>query len=118
MNIKKTMTTALLISSALLLSSTNYAAQNKSGRGSEGSPVVYVTSQGLYYDSIVLTNLPLRGEFQELTSDMNGLSTEFGPGDVGHLGGRWWIDTDMNGEMDSYDYYFLCPLLGPGREHM
>ena len=118
MNIKKTMTTALLISSALLLSSTSYAAQNKSGRGSIGSPVVYVTSQGLYYDSIALTDLPQRGEFQELVPGMNGLSTEFGPGDIGHLGGRWWIDKNMDGEMDSDDMYFLCPLLGPGREYM
>ena len=122
MNIKKTITTSLLISSALILSSTSYAAQNKfgreSGRGSEGSPVIYVTSQGLYYDSIALTNLPPKGDFQQLIPGMYGLETEFGPGDVGHLGGRWWVDINPNGEMDSEDMYFLCPLLGPGRENM
>ena len=118
MTITKTITTAILLSTAMILSSASYAAQNKSGRNDANAPVVYVTSQGLYYDSIVLTDLPPQGVFQELIADMNGLYTEFGPGDVGHLGGRWWIDTDMNGEMDSYDYYFLCPLLGPGRENM
>jgi hypothetical protein len=41
--------------------------------------------------------------------------TEFGPGDPGYLGGRWWEDTNGNGEMDASDHYFLCPLLGPGR---
>ena len=118
MNIKNTITTALLISSALLLSSTSYAAQNKSGRGSEGSPVVYVTSQGLYYDSIRLTDLPPKGNFQQLIPLTNGLETEFGPGDVGHLGGRWWVDINDDNEMDEDDMYFLCPLLGPGRENM
>ena len=101
MNIRKTMTTAVLISSALLLLSTSYAAQNKSGRGSEGSPVIYITSQGLYYDSIALTDLPAKGDFQQLIPGMYGLETEFGPGDVGHLGGRWWVDINPNGEMDS-----------------
>ena len=44
--------------------------------------------------------------------------TEFGPGDYGHVGGRWWVDLNDNGEMDTEDHYFLCPLLGPGRETM
>ena len=47
----------------------------------------------------------------------NGLTTEFGPGEPGHLGGRWWLDKNMNERMDSEDMYFLCPLLGPGREN-
>ena len=114
----KNLTTAVLISSALIMSSAAYAAQNKFGRGSPGSPVVYVTSQDLYYDSIVLTELPQKGNFQELVPGTYGLATEFGPGDVGHLGGRWWIDKNQDGEMDSDDMYFLCPLLGPGRDTM
>ena len=116
MNITKTVTNTLLLSSAILISSMSFTSQNNSGRGSQGSPVVYVTSQGLYYDSIALTDLPQQGNFQELVPGENGLSTEFGPGEVGHLGGRWWIDVNVNGEMDSDDLYFLCPLLGPGRE--
>ncbi|MCU7835142.1 MAG: hypothetical protein KZQ83_07780 [gamma proteobacterium symbiont of Taylorina sp.] len=118
MNIIKTLSVAVLISSAIAIVGSAYASQNKSGRGSPGSPVIYVTSQGLYYDSIALTDLPQRGEFQELIPGMNGLETEFGPGNVGHLGGRWWIDLNMDGEMDSGDKYFLCPLLGPGRESL
>ncbi|MCW8832117.1 MAG: hypothetical protein OQK09_04875 [Colwellia sp.] len=93
----------------------NPAVAKKKGRGSEGAPVVYVTSQGLYYDSIVVTDLPMKGEFQQLVPTMNGLTTEYGPGEVGHLGGRWWIDVNSDGVMDSGDKFFLCPLLGPGR---
>lgn len=118
MNIAKALSTAVLISTAITMTSATYAAENKSGRGSPGSPVIYVESQGLYYDSIALTDLPQKGNFQQLVPGMNGLSTEFGPGDVGHLGGRWWIDVNVDGEMDSGDKYFLCPLLGPGRETM
>ena len=118
MKMTKTLSAAILISSALAMTSVTYAANNKSGRGSPGSPIIYVTSQGLYYDSIALTDLPQKGNFQELVPGINGLSTEYGPGDVGHLGGRWWIDLNMDGAMDSGDKYFLCPLLGPGRETM
>jgi hypothetical protein len=84
------------------------------GRGS--GPIIYVRSQGLYFDSIVLTGLPFKGDFQELEATMNGLETDFGPGEPGHLGGRWWMDSNPNGVMDPHDSYFMCPLLGPGRE--
>jgi hypothetical protein len=83
----------------------------KGGRaGSAG--VVYVTSQGLYYDTFVSAEaLPMHGPFQLLE---NG-QTEFGPGDPGYLGGRWWIDANGNGMQDEGDVFLLCPLLGPGR---
>src|SRR5262245_66376063 len=72
------------------------------GRGSAG--VVYVTSQDLYYDTFVVRDpLPFHGRFQQI---VNG-TTEFGPGDPGYLGGRWWEDTNGNGEMDATDHYFL-----------
>ena len=74
--------------------------------------VVYVTSQGLYYDTFVVKDpLPLEGRFQLLT---NG-QTEFGPGQPGYLGGRWWDDLNGNSVQDSGDHFFLCPLLPPGR---
>jgi len=83
------------------------------GRGNETPGTVYVTSQGLYYDTFVVVDpLPFEGKFQKIENGM----TEFGPGDPGYLGGRWWEDTNGNGEMDAGDHYFLCPLLGPGRE--
>jgi len=47
-------------------------------------------------------------------NEANG-TTEFGPGDPGYLGGRWWEDTNGNGIQDATDHYFLCPLLPPGR---
>jgi hypothetical protein len=74
--------------------------------------VVYVTSQGLYYDTFATADpLPMRGRFQAL---VNG-QTEFGPGQPGYLGGRWWVDENGNGVQDSGDHFFLCPLLPPGR---
>lgn len=98
------------------LASTHVLAKDRTtGRGT--GPVVYVESQGLFYDSIVLADLPMNGRFQELKPGvgLSGLATEFGPGDVGYLGGRWWIDANGNGYQDADDAFFLCPLLGPGR---
>jgi hypothetical protein len=80
------------------------------GRRTPG--VVFVTSQGLYYDTFVVTDpLPMKGPFQLL---VNG-QTEFGPGQPGYLGGRWWEDSNGNGIPDADDHFFLCPLLPPGR---
>jgi hypothetical protein len=110
----KVLSAAVLISSAMVMSNVTYAKERETGRGT--GPVIYVTSQGLYFDSIVLADLPQHGDFQQLIPDMNGLHTEFGPGDVGHVGGRWWIDLNADGVMDAGDKYFLCPLLGPGRD--
>jgi hypothetical protein len=86
--------------------------------GREEGPVIYVTSQDLYYDSIVLTDLPARGPFQllEMEGPMTGVQTEFGPGDKDYSGGRWWVDVNDNGEKDDEDNYFICPLLEPGRD--
>jgi hypothetical protein len=81
------------------------------GRG--GGGVIYVTSQGLFYDTFATKDpLPPNGPFQLLVMGPNGPETEFGPGDVGYLGGRWMEDFDGDGEL----HYFLCPLLPPGRE--
>ena len=81
-------------------------------RGHGALGVVYVSSQGLYYDTFVSAkSLPMHGRFQKLE---NGV-TEFGPGDQVYVGGRWWIDNNGNNEMDSEDTFLLCPLLGPGR---
>lgn len=74
--------------------------------------VVYVSGQGLYYDTFVtVQQLPMNGRFQLLE---NGV-TEFGPGDPGYLGGRWWVDANANGVQDEGDAFVLCPLLPPGR---
>ena len=85
------------------------------GRGD--GPIIYVTSQNLFYDSIVTADpLPPKGPFQQLEMGPNGLQTQFGPGDKGYVGGRWWVDIDEDDEMDEEDHYFSCPLLGPGRD--
>jgi hypothetical protein len=97
----------LVVVLALVLAIPAFA---KGGRaGSAG--VVYVTSQGLYYDTFVAVDpLPMEGPFQLIADGQ----TEFGPGDPGYLGGRWWEDLNGNGIQDSDDHFFLCPLLGPG----
>jgi hypothetical protein len=88
------------------------AAVSPSRFGDRAPGVVYVTSQGLYYDTFVVKDpLPMEGRFQLIT---NG-QTEFGPGQPGYLGGRWWQDLNSNGVQDADDHYFLCPLLPPGR---
>src|SRR5215211_6924883 len=83
------------------------------GRGNGALGTIYVTSQGLYYDTFVSAEtLPMQGPFQKL---VNG-TTEFGPGNPGYLGGRWWVDVNGNNTMDEGDRFLLCMLLGPGRE--
>ena len=124
--------TAFLICSALAISVSSVFAIPPPGRPvgprQEGHSI-YVTSQGLYYNTIVPVpstgdggkGLPWnghnQGSFQLL--DTNTGSTEFGPGDPGYRGGRWWVDDGDLIQEDpdlSDDYYFLCPLLGPGME--
>jgi len=85
------------------------AGQVKAQRGLGALGTVYVSSQGLYYDTFVSAEtLPPHGRFQLLE---NGV-TEFGPGDPGYLGGRWKIP---NPEAPGGYDYLLCPLLPPGR---
>jgi hypothetical protein len=106
--------TVVVLSTAVLVNTSVFAKERTTGRGN--GPVVFVTSQGLYYDSIVVADpLPMRGKFQQLIPGVDGLATQFGPGDPGHRGGRWWIDLDESGTMNEGDKFFLCPLLGPGR---
>ncbi|MHC4443528.1 MAG: hypothetical protein ACYTF1_21155 [Planctomycetota bacterium] len=101
---------------AILMVATNDA--DARGGGPKMRPIIYVTGQDLFYDSIVGPNLPPKGPFQLLEmAGPTGLQTEFGPGDPGYVGGRWWVDVNNNQEMDDEDSYFSCPLLGPGREN-
>jgi len=101
------------ISDTALASSSVSSASSAAMRFGKRTPgVVYVTSQNLYYDTFVVKDpLPMEGRFQLLE---NG-QTEFGPGQPGYLGGRWWEDLNENGVQDSADHFFLCPLLPPGR---
>ena len=115
MKLMKTIAAATILAVSAMMA-TNALADRPDDKGRGNGPVVYVTSQGLYYDSIVVANLPMHGPFQQLImDDMGNLSTEYGPGNVGYVGGRWWLDVNGNNEMDAYDAFFLCPLLGPGR---
>ena len=93
------------------LASGSNALAAKGGRaGAIG--VVYVSGQGLYYDTFVTKDpLPMEGKFQPL---VNG-TTPWGPGDPEYLGGRWWVDVNNDGRQNAGDHFFLCPLLPPGR---
>lgn len=81
---------------------------------------VYVTGQSLTYDTIVPITpdkgLPFNGKdnWQLLEMGDHGLQTEFGPGDPGYFGGRWFMDMDGDRQPSEGDVFFLCPLLGPG----
>jgi hypothetical protein len=93
-------------------STSQQTAVSPSRFGNRTPGVVFVTSQGLYYDTFAVKDpLPMQGRFQLL---VNG-ETEFGPGQPGYLGGRWWEDLNGNGIQDAADHFFLCPLLPPGR---
>ena len=118
MNTLKAIAMVTLLGTAVAMSSSASANERTKGRGT--GPIVFVTSQDLYYDSIVVADpLPMKGRFQQLIPGMSGsLETLYGPGEVGHLGGRWWIDLNDDGMMDAGDKFFLCPLLGPGRDHL
>jgi hypothetical protein len=88
------------------------SAQFAKGGRAGALGTVYVTGQGLWYDTFVsASSLPMQGRFQKL----EGNTTEFGPGDPGYLGGRWWIDDNGNNMQDEGDTFLLCPLLPPGR---
>jgi len=90
------------------------------GQGRPGAGVVYVIGQGLLFETFGTTDLPPKGPFQELITpdDPANISgypeTQYGPGDPGYVGGRWWVDVNGNGVQDEGDDYFQCPLLGPG----
>ena len=117
----KKLSALFLACAAVIVGAVAIASSEAQARGSVDGPVVYVISQGRYYDSIVQTMLPQEGPFQQLfpivdeMGEVIGLETEFGPGDVEFVGGRWWIDINGDTEMDGGDLYFSCPLLGPGR---
>ena len=111
---KRRLSVLLIVLVVALVSVFPAAAQ---GNDPRGDVVIYVTGQDLYYDSIVTSaTLPMKGRFQKLEMVNGQLQTEFGPGDHGYVGGRWWLDVNGNNEMDEGDAFFLCPLLGPGRE--
>jgi hypothetical protein len=122
---KKKIGIVIVVCSIVMMAITLVADISYAKRGGEGGrgngPVIYVENQGLYYDSIVTASpLPYNGPFQKLYECPPGLltdlCTENGPGDTEYYGGRWWMDTNNNGEMDETDSYFSCPLLPPGRE--
>jgi hypothetical protein len=105
---RKSVLVLLVLVAVLALTVPAYAKGGRAG----AIGVVFVSSQGLYYDTFVTAEtLPMKGPFQLLE---NGV-TEFGPGDPGYVGGRWWIDVNGNGIQDEGDNFLLCPLLGPGR---
>ena len=102
----------LMVLIAILVLALMAVTPASAGRGNGPLGTIYVTSQGLYYDTFVsVETLPMQGPFQKLVNH----TTEFGPGEPGYLGGRWWVDVNGNNIMDEGDKFLLCMLLGPGR---
>ena len=110
---KRKLSILLLVVAVALVAVFPASAQSASDK--KAGVVIYVTSQGLYYDSFVTTALPMQGPFQKLEVVDGQLQTEFGPGDKDFVGGRWWMDVNGNNVMDEGDNFFSCPLIGPGR---
>ena len=117
--IKKSALVALVVAISLIFAVPAFAGGGPPPDlpdGDRARPVVFVRNQGLYFDSIVGPALPMEGPFQKLEyiEDLERLETDYGPGDPGYVGGRWWMDANNNGEMDEGDAFFSCPLLGHG----
>lgn len=115
---KKKSTILLIFVLVLLLAIPTVASAKRGGDGGGrgDGPIIFVESQGLYFDSIITADpLPMQGNFQELIPTDDGLVTAYGPGNPGYLGGRWWVDVNGDGEQNEGDHFFMCPLLGPGR---
>ncbi len=109
---KRKLSLLMLVLVMALVAVTPVAA---AGRGQGPVGLIYVTSQGLYYETFATADpVPMRGRFQKIEVVNGQPQTEFGPGDPGYLGGRWWVDSNGNDEMDAGDHFFVCPLLGPG----
>jgi hypothetical protein len=114
---KQTSGKLIIAAGALAMAMTNGASAGGRDRA-DPDIVVYVSSQGLFYDSFVAAKtLPPKGRFQklEMGGPHGGPMTEWGPGDRDFVGGRWWLDTNTDGVMDENDTFFSCPLMGPGR---
>lgn len=108
---------ALVLAVGIMLPAAGEAAPPTGTPPGPAGPQIYVTGQDLVYNTVVLFDLPMVGPFQKLEmAGPTGLQTEFGPGDLDFVGGRWWVDVNANSVMDEEDVYFLCPLLGPGYE--
>jgi len=116
---RKVFTTALLAGILMIAMAlpafANGNSGDSNGRAGDGSLKVTVLSSGLTFDSIIKADVPMNGPFQQRIPTAAGLTTAYGPGDVGYLGGRWKFDSNGDGTIDKY---FICPLLGPGFEDL
>ena len=119
---RKTLLTGLVVGLLTIVMAVPALASNGKAGEPHGRPdsnlqiiVTGGSNPGVVYDSIVTAeNLPMKGRFQQLVPTATGLTTEYGPGDHGYVGGRWWLDANEDGEMNEGDAFFVCPLLAPG----
>jgi len=128
---RKTLLTGLVVGLLTIVMAVPALASNGNGKADDphGRPdfelTIVVTGgteatdDDVTYSSIPLGSLPMKGRFQLLEPNTTGssapLMTEFGPGDHGYVGGRWFLDMDGDRQPSEGDVFFLCPLLGPGR---
>jgi hypothetical protein len=118
----KKIAVVLIVAALLLTVALPVYAQPPANGGGPGAPAlgtIYVTNQGLYYGTFVTVEpLPWTGHNQNSFQKLYDHTTDYGPGDPGYRGGRWWVDLNGNNEQDpeGIDHYVLCPLIPPGRE--
>lgn len=61
MNISRFLTMLALAGAVTLMTTSALAKERTKGRGAPGMPVIYVTSQDLYFDTLLLGGLPYNG---------------------------------------------------------
>ena len=113
----------LILVAASLIFVTGSVMALKGGADPQNPGEIYVAGQELYYHTFVAQDpLPYNGHngnsFQRLYFVEGQATTDFGPGNPGYKGGRWWVDLNNDNVMDpeGTDHYNLCPLIGPGYE--
>jgi hypothetical protein len=120
---RRTMFTGLIVGLLTIAMAVPAVANGRSGdsTGRPGSDLTIIVTHGdddssndSLFESFVKADLPSEGPFQRLYFVDGLLTTDAGPGDVGYLGGRWWLDANGDGVMDADEPPFICPLLGPG----
>ena len=67
MKLMKMIGAVTVLATSAMITTSALAEKPDKGRGS--GPIIYVESQGLFFDSIVLANLPQKGRFQQLKTD-------------------------------------------------
>ena len=117
----KLITTIALAGAMTLMTTSVIAKERTKGRGAEGSVVIYVTSQDMFttlscLETCRTTERQIFRNWSPVldpTVQLHRLSLAL------EIPSIWWSlvgRCEYGRYMDETDVYFLCPLLGPGRD--